>query len=108
MERRAQARQPISLEVFISPARESNKRIKSRITNMSLMGCAIEPNSYRFSNKEQLSICFVASRQGCSMSTIIKAQVVHIGNDYIGLCFDSMGADVIDILRGLLKEAKYF
>ena len=107
-ERREHTRHPISLEVFVSPVRVSNTRIESRIINMSLLGCAIEPNSYAFKEKEKLAICFVASKEQCSMSTIIKAEVAHICDDYIGLCFDSMGDDVMELLRGLLKEAKYF
>ena len=108
IERREQPRHPISLEVFVSPTKASNTRLASRITNLSLLGCAIEPNSYSFEEKEKLSICFVASREQCSMSTIIQAEVAHVGEDYIGLCFDTMGAEVIDLLRELLKEAKYF
>jgi len=108
IERREHTRHPISLEVFVSPVRVTNTRIESRIINMSLLGCAIEPNSYVFKEKEKLAICFVASKEQCSMSTIIKAEVAHICDDYIGLCFDSMGDDVMELLRGLLKEAKYF
>lgn len=108
VERREHARQPISLEVFVSPCKAVNTRIESRITNMSLLGCAIEPNSYHFEEQEKLSICFVASREQCSMTTTIQAEVAHVGKDYIGLCFDTLGADVMDILRELLKEAKYF
>lgn len=108
VDRRVQPRQPISLEVFISPGNATKQRIKSRITNMSLMGCAIEPISYSFSDEEQLSICFVASKDQCSMSTIIQAKVAHVDDNYIGLCFDSMGSEVIEVLRNLLKAAKYF
>ncbi len=108
MERRAQPRHPISLEVFVSPVRVTNTRLSSRIINMSLLGCAIEPNSYHFVEKEKLAICFVASKEQCSMSTIIQAEVAHICDDYIGLCFESMGTDVIELLRDLLEEAKYF
>ncbi len=108
IERREHLRHPISLEVFVTPAKVKNQRIASRIINMSLMGCAIEPNYYSFVEKEPVSICFVASKDHCSMSTIIQAEVAHIGDDYIGLCFDAMGADVMDLLRELLKEAKYF
>ena len=108
VERREHTRHPISLEVFVSPSRAANTRIESRITNMSLLGCAIEPNSYAFEEKEKLSICFVASREQCSMTTTIQAKVAHIDKDYIGLSFDAMGADVMDLLRELLKEAKYF
>ena len=107
-ERREHPRHPVSLEVFVSPIRVTNTRLESKIINMSLLGCAIEPNSYAFKEKEKLAICFVASKEQCSMSTIIKAEVAHICDDYIGLCFDSMGDDVIEILRELLKEAKYF
>ena len=107
-ERREQPRQPISLEVFISPSRVSNTRIKSRITNMSLLGCAIEPNSYAFEAQEKLSICFVASKDQCSMSTIIQAEVAHVEEDYIGIRFEVMGAEVMELLRELLKESKYF
>lgn len=108
IERREHPRHPISLEVFVTPAKAKEQRIESRIINMSLMGCAIEPNYYSFKEKEEVSICFVASKDQCSMSTIIQAEIAHIGNDYIGLCFDAMGAEVIDLLRELLKEAKYF
>ncbi len=108
VERREHPRHPISLEVFVSPYRVSNTRLESRIINMSLLGCAIEPNSYDFIEKEKLAICFVASKDQCTMSTIIKAEVAHICDEYVGLCFDSMGEEVIELLRGLLKEAKYF
>lgn len=108
IERREHPRHPISLEVFISPCKSSHTRLASRITNMSLLGCAIEPGSYQFEDQEKLSICFVASREHCSMSTIIQAQVAHIGTDHIGLNFNTMGAEVMELLRGLLKEAKYF
>jgi len=108
VERREHPRHPISLEVFVSPLKTVNTRIESRITNMSLLGCAIEPNSYTFAEKEKLSICFVASREQCSMTTTIQAEVAHVGTDYIGLCFETMGAEVIELLRELLKEAKYF
>lgn len=108
IERREHPRHPISLEVFVSPAKAANTRFASRITNMSLLGCAIEPNSYAFEKQEKLTICFVASKSQCSMSTIIQAEVAHIGEDYIGLCFDAMGSEVMDLLRGLLKEARYF
>ncbi len=108
IERREHPRHPISLEVFVSPLKAKNKRIASRISNMSLMGCAIEPNGYPYTEKERLSICFVASKEQCSMSTIIQAEVAHIGQDYIGLCFDAMGTEIMDLLHGLLREAKYF
>ncbi len=107
-DRREHPRHPISLEVFVTPDKARNQRLASRIINMSLMGCAIKPNAYTFAEKEAVSICFVASKDQCSMSTIIQAEVAHIGNDYIGLCFDAMGADVMDLLHQLLKEAKYF
>lgn len=108
IERRGQPRHPISLEVFISPNKVSHTRLASRITNMSLLGCAIEPNAYDFQEKEKLSICFVASREQCSMSTIIQAEVAHVAEDYIGLSFAAMGSNVMDLLRGLLKDARYF
>ena len=107
-ERREHPRHPISLSVFVSPIKVTNIRLESKIINMSLLGCAIEPNSYDFREKEKLAICFVASKEQCTMSTIIKAEVAHICDDYVGLCFDSLGDDVIELLRGLLKEAKYF
>ncbi|MCP3849397.1 MAG: PilZ domain-containing protein [Gammaproteobacteria bacterium] len=107
-ERREHPRHPISLSVFVSPIKVTNTRLESRIINMSLLGCAIAPNDYAFVENEKLAICFVASKEQCTMSTIIKAEVAHICDDYIGLCFDSMGDDVIELLRGLLKEAKYF
>lgn len=107
-ERREHPRHPISLEVFVSPVKVTNTRLESKIINMSLLGCAIEPNNYDFKEKEKLAICFVASREQCTMSTIIQAEVAHICEEYIGLCFESMGEDVIILLRGLLKEAKYF
>ncbi|MCW8930944.1 MAG: PilZ domain-containing protein [Gammaproteobacteria bacterium] len=108
VERREHPRHPISLEVFVSPLKVTNTRLESKIINMSLLGCAIEPNSYDFRENEKLAICFVASREQCSMSTIIKAEVAHICEEYIGLCFESMGDEVIELLRELLKEAKYF
>ncbi len=108
IERREHPRHPISLEVFVSPLKVKNKRIASRIINMSLMGCAVEPNGYAYAEKERLAICFVASKAQCSMSTIIQAEVAHIGQDYIGLCFDAMGTEVMDLLHELLREAKYF
>ncbi|NOQ79619.1 MAG: hypothetical protein GQ546_09490 [Gammaproteobacteria bacterium] len=108
IERREHPRHPINLEVFVSPIKVTNLRLESRIINMSLLGCAIEPNSYSFKENEKLAICFVASREQCSMSTIIQAEVAHICNEYIGLCFDSLGDDVIELLRELLNEAKYF
>lgn len=108
IERREHPRHPINIEVFISPIKVTNVRIESRVINMSLLGCAIEPNSYPFKENEKLAICFVASEEQCSMSTIIQAEVAHICNEYIGLCFDSLGDDVIELLRELLKEAKYF
>lgn len=108
VERREHPRHPISLAVFVSPIKVINTRLESKIINMSLLGCAIEPNSYDFKEKEKLAICFVASKEQCTMSTIIKAEVAHICDEYIGLCFDSMGDDVIELLRGLLKESKYF
>ena len=108
IERREHPRHPISLEVFVSPARATNTRLASRIINMSLLGCAIEPNSYVFEEREKLSICFVASKDQCSMSTIIQAEVAHVGADYIGLRFDAIGEDVMSLLRELLKEARYF
>ncbi len=40
--------------------------------------------------------------------TIATALVTHICSDYIGVCFESLGNDVLDTLRILLKEAKYF
>lgn len=107
-ERREHPRHPISLEVFISPVRAANTRIGTRITNMSLFGCAIEPISYAFEEREQLSVCFVASKEQCSMSTIIQAEVAHIGEQSIGLCFAAMGTEVMDLLRELLREARYF
>ncbi len=107
-ERREHPRHPISLEVFVSPINVTKLRLESRIINMSLLGCAIEPNSYQFKEKEKLAICFVASREQCSMSTIIQARVAHVCDDYIGLCFDSMGDEVVELLRELLKEARYF
>jgi hypothetical protein len=108
IERREYPRHPISLEVFISPSHVNDIRIASRIINMSLLGCAIELNEYSYKEKEKLSICFVASKDQCSMSTIIQAEVIYIGEDYIGLCFATMGADVMNLLRDLLKDAKYF
>lgn len=109
IERREHPRHPISLKIFISPERASaNTRFESRITNMSLYGCAIEPNSYVFKKQEKLSISFVASKDQCSMSTIIQAEVAHVGENYIGLCFDAVGTEVMNLLRELLKEAKYF
>ena len=108
MERREHPRHPIIIEVFVSPAGTVDTRIKSRIINMSLLGCAIDPISYTFAEQEKLSICFVASKEHCSMSTIIQAEVAHIDDDYIGLGFEAMGAEVITVLRKLLKEARYF
>lgn len=108
IERREHPRHPINLEVFVSPIKVTNLRLESRIINMSLLGCAIEPNYYPFKENEKLAICFVASREQCSMSTIIQAEVAHVCNEYIGLCFDSLGDDVIELLRELLNEAKYF
>lgn len=108
IDRREHPRHPINLEVFVSPIKVTNLRLESRIINMSLLGCAIEPNSYPFKENEKLAICFVASREQCSMSTIIQAEVAHVCNEYIGLCFDSLGDDVIELLRELLNEAKYF
>lgn len=108
VDRREHPRHPISLEVFVSPIKVINTRLESRIMNMSLLGCAIKPISYTFEEKEKLVICFVASKEQCTMSTIIKAEVAHICDEYVGICFDSMGDDVIELLRQLLKEAKYF
>ncbi|WP_198263688.1 PilZ domain-containing protein [sulfur-oxidizing endosymbiont of Gigantopelta aegis] len=108
VDRREHPRHPVQLEVFVSPVKVTNTRLASRIINMSLLGCAIEPNDYVFTNKEKLAICFVASKEQCSMSTLIKAEVAHICDDYIGLSFESMGIEVIELLRSLLDEAKYF
>jgi len=108
VERREHPRHPISLEVFVSPVKVTNTRLASKIINMSMLGCAIEPNSYQFKQNEKLAICFVASKEQCTMSTIIRAEVAHICDEYIGLCFDSMGEDVVKLLRELLKESKYF
>lgn len=108
IERREHPRHPISLDVYVSPQKVTNVRMESRVINMSLLGCAIEPNSYSFKEDEKLAICFVASREQCSMSTIIQAEVAHVCDEYIGLCFYSLGDDVIEVLRELLKEAKYF
>jgi hypothetical protein len=108
IERRKQPRHPVSLDVFVSPVKTDTVRVESRITNMSLLGCAIEPNSYVFKKREKLSICFVGSKEQCSLSTVIQAEVAYICRDYIGLCFESVGADVLAVLRELLKEAKYF
>ncbi|MCK5662378.1 MAG: PilZ domain-containing protein [Thiotrichaceae bacterium] len=108
IERRKHLRHSINLEVFVSPIKVTNVRLESRIINMSLLGCAIEPNSYSFKENEKLAICFVASKEQCSMSTIIQAEVAHVCNEYIGLCFESLGEDVLQLLRELLKEARYF
>lgn len=107
-ERRRQTRHPVSIEVFISPAKSVKERWASRILNMSLLGCAIEPSPYIFEEQESVSISFIASKDQCSMSTIIQAKVAHLADDYIGLSFDSIGEDVMKLLRGLLKEARYF
>jgi len=107
-DRREHFRHPITLEVFVTPENTDDKHLESRIVNMSLLGCAIEPIHYPFKQEEKMSICFVESKEHCSRSTIIDAEVAHIGNDYIGLCFDAMGTDVMQLLRDLLKEAKYF
>ena len=87
----------------------SNKEnIKSHIINMSLLGCAIEPNGYYFEEQEKLSICFLAAKEDCSTLTTINVKVCYVCDEYIGLCFETMGADVINLLRDLLKDAKYF
>ena len=108
IERREHPRHPISLEVYVSPLKVMSNRLESKIINMSLLGCAIEPNSYSFKENEKMAICFIASREQCTMSTVINAEVAHICDEYIGLCFESVGDDVLELLRELLKEAKYF
>jgi hypothetical protein len=107
-ERREFVRQQINLDVCVAPNGLEQKHIESRILNMSLLGCAIEPGSYPFKEQEKLSICFQAAKEDCSKSTAIDAKVCHVCDEYIGLCFKSMGEDVMELLRELLKEAKYF
>lgn len=106
-ERRKLPRHPIELSVFVSPIKVTNMRLESRIINMSLLGCAIVPVSYEFSLKDKLVLCFRPSKQ-CNTATTINAQVAHVCSDYIGICYDSLGDDVVTLLQDLLKEAKYF
>jgi hypothetical protein len=108
VERREHPRHPIDLHAFVSPIKVTNVRLETKIINMSLLGCAITPGTYDFKAKEKVAICFMASKEQCNMSMIIHAEVTHICTDYIGVCFESLGDDVLDTLRLLLKEAKYF
>ena len=108
LERREQYRHHLRLGVCVTPKDMDDLHIESSIINMSLLGCAIEPANYSFRKKDKISICFVAAKENCSKATSIGAKVCHVCDEYIGLCFESMGADVMELLRDLLKEAKYF
>ncbi|MCK5662442.1 MAG: PilZ domain-containing protein [Thiotrichaceae bacterium] len=108
LERRKQYRHHLRLGVCVKPLGVNDLYIESNIINMSLLGCAIEPADYSFQEKDKISICFVAAKENCSKTTSIGARVCHVCDDYIGLCFESMGADVMELLRNLLREEKYF
>ncbi len=108
VERRVHVRHPVSLKVYVSPAGAADFHLESRIINMSLLGCAIELGSYKFSKREKISLCFAAVKENCSASTTIEAKVCHVADSYIGICFDAISSDVMALLRETLQEAKYF
>ena len=107
-ERRERSRRPVNLGVCVTPEGKVKQNIESSIINMSLLGCAIEPRNYAFKEQQKLSICFIAAKENCSKTTSICAKVCHVCDEYIGLCFEKLGDDVIELLRDLLKEEKYF
>ncbi len=107
-QRRRQRRRSIP-PVDVCVARfESGHGLSTRLRDLSLEGMAVVPPRFALRLGKPVWLWFGDPEVRPDPGQVIQARVVHVGAEVVGLWFQEMGIDMLEVLRELLGEAKRF
>lgn len=103
-ERRHALRLPVSLEVVLFPCLTQGDYQPSRIRDLSLEGMAIDRPVGKLEKGQMVGICLDPNPGESTLERTIRARVVYIGEQIVGLHFQMMGIEAITTLRALINQ----